>query len=125
MGTRATPVPATGIINGKPHLFVFSAPGKIQDILEDVTKKNNPAIPYISVRTANAADFCLQYAQEKNGSCAGILVNPGDYAFSVDFAALRQFDTEWKAAGGAEKRGFWIPGMTTEEEDFWQEHGID
>jgi hypothetical protein len=37
---------------------------------------------------------------------------------------LRAFHAEWSKRGGREGIGFWIPNMTTEEEDFWQENGL-
>ncbi len=37
---------------------------------------------------------------------------------------LEAFNDEWSRRGGRQAAGFWIPNMTTEEEDFWQENGL-
>jgi hypothetical protein len=42
----------------------------------------------------------------------------------IPFAQLESYHAEWSQRGGRQASGFWIPNMTSEEEDFWQEHGL-
>jgi hypothetical protein len=53
----------------------------------------------------------------------GVLVNPPEDAALIPFSQIEAFHREWKARGERQAAGFWIPNMTSEEEDFWQEHG--
>ena len=42
----------------------------------------------------------------------------------IPFDQLKAFHAEWSRRGERQTAGFWIPNMTTEEEDFWQENGL-
>jgi hypothetical protein len=120
-GSHANPRPAMAEVENQHCLLTFSSASKLEDVFGDSPKKGK-RIPYISVKSADAIPYCLQFRAEK---CSGVLVNPGDYCFTVDLDAMEKFDREWKSRDMQVGRGFWIPNMTTEEEDFWQEHGVD
>jgi hypothetical protein len=70
----------------------------------------------ITIPTAAAMKWCVE-------GRTGLLVNPGEDAVMIPFEHVEGFHAEWIARGGREASGFWIPNMTTEEEDFWQENG--
>ncbi len=54
----------------------------------------------------------------------GLFVNAPEDAVMIPFAQVENFHSEWVKRGGRQSSGFWIPNMTTEEEDFWQEHRL-
>jgi hypothetical protein len=55
----------------------------------------------------------------------GLLINPNQGEIvQVPPATLASFFEEWNQRGARQAAGFWIPNMTTEEQDFWQEHGL-
>jgi hypothetical protein len=68
--------------------------------------------------TAAALDWCVERQ-------IGLLIN---YWISetvlVPPDTLAAFVAEWKQRGGRQAAGFWIPNLTNEEEDFWQENGL-
>jgi hypothetical protein len=119
IGTKETPQAAKLPIESEECLIVFSDPGRIEDVInaslnpEDFPK-NEP--PVITIPTAAAMAWCVERR-------AGALVNPGEDSALVPFERLKAFHAEWRQRGGRQAAGFWIPNMTTEEEDFWQEQG--
>jgi len=66
---------------------------------------------------AAAMTWCVEHR-------AGVLVNPGEDSALIPVERLEIFQAEWRQRGGRQAAGFWIPNMTTEEEDFWQEQGL-
>jgi hypothetical protein len=119
IGTKEKPEPAMAEIEGGQYLLVFSNGERIAEIVGEGREKGDP-LPIISMSTTAAMAWCLERRAE---DCGGLLVNPGDYAALIPVAQLEGFAAEWKHRGGRLASGFWIPSMTTEEEDFWQEHG--
>ncbi len=122
VGMKEKPQPAeTKIENGR-YLLVFSDPDRIEELLhKDESHPASDPLPVITMATTHAMPWALE--QGKTGS-AGLLVNPGEEAFLLPMDQLEAFHSEWKNRGGTQAAGFWIPHMTTEEEDFWQEHGL-
>lgn len=122
VGTRGKPQPAEAEIESARSILVFSDPGRIEEIVRDADSFDpRQPLPILTLPTAKAMSWCL--GQEKNGY-TGLLVNPGEDAFLLPFDQLAAFHIEWSQRGGREASGFWIPNMTSEEEDFWQEHGL-
>jgi hypothetical protein len=95
---------------------VFSDAQRLEEFCEARKKFGNPGA--IVSPTAAALDWCVERG-------LGLLIN---YWISetvvVPAAVLAAFVEEWKQRGGREAAGFWIPNMTSEEEDFWQENGL-
>jgi hypothetical protein len=115
VGDRENPRPAQGEIEGGAHLLLFSDRERIGEIAP--ARENEPP-PVISIPTAQAMPWVLA------SRAAGLLVNPGADAFVIPLEQLGKFYEEWQQRGGGLASGFWIPGLTSEEEDFWQEHGL-
>ena len=113
VGTQDDPQPAETELEGGRYLLVFSDAGRVGQMLED---RGLPAeqLPVISI----PADAALGWSLERH---CGLIVNQ-DVVIPLDH--LQLYHEEWKTRGGARARGFWIPNLTSEEEDFWQEHGI-
>lgn len=115
IGTREKPQPAEGEVDGARYLIVFSDAVRV----EELSGSESSAPPPISMPTIKAFPWCLQQP-----GVAGLLVNPGEDAALVPRDRLEHFHAEWLARQAAQPAGFWIPNMTGEEEDFWQEHGL-
>jgi hypothetical protein len=119
-GTKENPQCAKTRIGPDDCFIVFSDPGRIEDLVqaslspEEFPKKETPVI---TIPTAAAMAWCVE-------NRAGLLVNPRDEGtVLIPFEQVEAFHAEWSQRGGRQAAGFWIPNMTTEEEDFWQEHG--
>ena len=101
---------------------VFSDAQRLRDFVEErkmpVAPRYGYEPPVIVSPMAPGLDWCVE-------NKLGLLINPtqGD-AVTVSPQAVAQFVEEWKQRGERQTAGFWIPNMTTEEEDFWQEHGL-
>lgn len=119
VGTKEAPQPAEGEIEKGRYLLVFSSRERIEEMLGDAVK--GQPLPVITISTEQAMSWCMEL---KAMGCAGLLVNPAEDGFMVPMDRLEAFHAEWKKRGGKQASGFWIPNMTTEEEDFWQEHGL-
>ena len=120
VGTKEKPQPAQSEIEDAWNLVVFSDTDRLEELVcEGGQFKTGDPLPIITMTTVQAMPWCLGQA-----GCAGLLVNPGDDAFLLPMNQLEAFHTEWIARGGRQAAGFWIPNMTTEEEDFWQENGL-
>jgi hypothetical protein len=115
-GTRGKPAPAQAEIEGARYLLVFSEPGRVEEIHEERARPGGPP-ETITIPTAAAMPWCVKNRM-------GLLVNPGEDSALIPLERLESFHTEWTLRGGRQAAGFWIPNMTTEEEDFWQEHGL-
>jgi hypothetical protein len=115
VGTREKPQPAEGEVEGGRHLLVFSDAVRV----EELSGSEGSAPPPISMPTIKAFPWCL----ERPG-CAGLLVNPGEDAVLVPRDHLDHFYRAWLARQAAQPSGYWIPNMTSQEEDFWEEHGL-
>jgi len=120
VGTKANPDPAMVDIDGGRYLLVFSDVSRIEEVVGEGHEKDDP-LPVISLPSASAITWCM--ARKEQG-CGGLLVNPGEYAALVPMPQLEYFHAEWTQRGGRQASGFWIPNLTTEEEDFWQQHGL-
>ncbi len=114
-GTREHPQPAEAEVEGARYLLVFSDAARVEDLMADT----GSAAPPISMPTIKAFGWSL----ERPGT-AGLLVNPGEDAALVPRDQVDFFHLEWRARQADGPAGFWIPNMTDEEEDFWQEHGL-
>ena len=115
-GTRENPLPAQAEIEGARYLPVFSDPGRIEEIQEAGARPGDP-LATITIPTAAAMAWCVELR-------TGLLVNPGEDSALIPLRQLEIFHAEWKQRGGRQAAGFWIPNMTTQEEDFWQERGL-
>jgi len=110
--STSNPQPSEVEIENHWYKIVFSDSARV----EELTPSRTIAIP-----TPKAMVWCLERQAE---GCAGLLVNPGDFAVLIPLEQLRAFHTEWHQRGGLQASGFWIPNLTTAEEDFWQQHGL-
>jgi hypothetical protein len=119
VGTHEKPQPATGEIEGTRVLLVFSDPDRV---LEAAGDAKFPAAPPVFSLPAPMA--LAQSLGEGLFRCAALLVNPGEDAALIPREQVAAFEREWRARDAAAARGFWIPNLTSEEEDFWQEHGL-
>lgn len=115
-GSREKPQAAETEIEGARYLLLFSDVDRIEEIIRESGRADNP-LPVISIPTAAAMAWCLEQQ-------AGILVNPGEDAVMIPLKQLELFHNEWSQRGKLKASGFWIPNLTTQEEDFWQEHGM-
>ena len=114
-GTREKPQPAEGEIEGSRYLLVFSS----AEHVEELTAGTESAPPPISMPTIKAFPWTLD-----RPGIGGLLVNPGEDAVLVPRDHVEYFHKEWLARQVSQPAGYWIPNMTDEEEDFWQEHGL-
>lgn len=119
-GTKEIPWVLEVEVENQWHKVVFSDYSRIEELIGDRGTKGE-ALPIISMPTAAAMTWCIERKAE---GCAGLLVNPGDFAALIPLSQLETFYTEWTQRGGRQASGFWIPNLTSEEEDFWQEHGL-
>jgi hypothetical protein len=120
LGTVENPRPADADLDGARHLLVFSDPDRIGELVPPARDSAGPP-PVISIPASAAMTWCLD---RRADGVAGLLVNPGEDAFAVSLDHLAAFHREWLRRGARHAAGYWIPSLTTEEEDFWQEHGL-
>ena len=112
IGTRESPQPAEVEVEGVRCLLIFSD----SDRVEEMTAGTESMPPPIAMPSIKAFPWCLA-----RGDCAGLLINPGEDAVLVPRDHVEHFYQAWLARRPA---GYWIPNMTSEEEDFWQQHGL-
>ena len=115
VGTKEAPEAAATRTGDDPCRIVCTDVGRIEDLLRESANRREP-LPVITIPTAAAMTWCVE-------GRVGLFVNPGEDAVMVPCDRLRIFHTEWTQRGSRLAAGFWIPNLTTEEEDFWQEHG--
>ncbi len=122
VGTVDQPQPALAELEGERLLLVFSDVDRVREMAESFGMPGTRAAPpVITIPTAGAMAWCL------NGGplvCDGLFINPGEDAVIVPREQAEIFAREWQAREGRLASGFWIPNLTTEEEDFWQENGL-
>jgi hypothetical protein len=100
----------------RPFAMVFSDAQRLEEFCEARRELGNPGA--VISPTAAALDWCV-------GRQLGLLINYGiSETVLVPAPALAGFVEEWKQRNERQAAGFWIPNMTSEEEDFWQEHGL-
>ena len=118
VGTKEAPQSATTQIGSEPCRIVYSDVGRIEELFQEHgrAQKKGP-LPVITIPAAAAMAWCVE-------DRTGLLVNPGKDAAIIPFGRLEAFHAEWSQRGGRQAAGFWIPNMTTEEDDFWRERGM-
>jgi hypothetical protein len=116
VGTKEKPMPAEAGIEGGRYLVVFSDAGRIEEMREDNARRGD-AVATITIPCDKAMAWCVERR-------LGLLVNPGEDSALIPLERLEIFYAEWKERGGRAASGYWIPNMTTEEEDFWEELGM-
>jgi hypothetical protein len=118
LGTKEKPQAARSQIDGDPYLLVYSDTDRIEEFVQEQgAALANGSLPVISVPTEAAMKWCVECRM-------GLLVNPPEAAVMIPFSQVEAFHSSWNERGGRQAAGYWIPNMTTEEEDFWQEHGL-
>ncbi len=122
VGTKEKPISAEVEMENGRHLLVFSNMDRVEELMgEGGQFQADDPLPIITIPTVKAMPWCLE---RRTTNCVGLLVNPDEDAFLLPMDRLEVFHAEWIKRGGRQASGFWIPNMTTEEEDFWQEHGV-
>jgi hypothetical protein len=122
IGSKNDPQPATALLEDALCLIIFSDGNRLQESMENLdeqsARKNVQTTGLIGLPAQKAFQLCVDLQ-------AGLLVNPlsGEDNFHVAAEPVKTFFEEWKASGHL-GTGFWVPSMTDEEEDFWQENGL-
>ena len=121
IGSKDKPQAAKTEVDDDPCLLVFSDVDRIEELIRSSGAirhlPKNQAMPVISIQTAAAMRWCVECR-------IGLLINPSEDSVMIPFEQLQAFHSEWSRRGGLQASGFWIPNMTTQDEDFWQEHGL-
>jgi len=120
-GTKEQPRIARVLVSEDDCAVAFTDAGRVGDFLEEQpAMRTGPPndLPVIGSPMAAALSWCVE-------NQTGLLINPGGEDTAVASpAAVAAFVAEWQQRGGRQSAGFWIPNLTSEEEDFWQEHGL-
>jgi hypothetical protein len=117
-GTKENPSAARTQIDGEPCVLVFSDAARIEEFLEHKTGLGPKDGAPIAIPGPAALGWCVECR-------VGLVVNPDENgAVLIPLAQAESFHTAWKARVATHSAGFWIPNMTSEEEDFWQENGL-
>lgn len=70
-------------------------------------------------------ELALDYAQAfKSYGCYHWIINPGPYGFMLSLAEIESYQQQRKESAQAPNYGFWIPNLTSQEEAFWEDHGL-
>jgi len=118
VGTQETPQAAETQIDTDSCLLVFSDSGRVADLMDEKGSLSaHKPLPIIILATTSAMAWCVERR-------CGLLVNPGEDSVLIPFAQVAVFHGEWTQRLGRQVSGYWIPNMTSEEEDFWQEQGL-
>jgi hypothetical protein len=117
IGTKEKPNAARTTLDTDPFLLVYSDTGRIQDFVREQGGDKNAPLPVISVATTVAMAWAVECR-------VGLLLNPPEDGVLIPFEQLRDYHAAWTLRGGRQTSGFWIPNLTSEEEDFWQQHGL-
>ena len=113
VGTQEKPEPAAGEHNSEPIILVFTDGERANELVG-----NRKELSVLSIPQPAAIEWCVKLHH-------GLLVNGGGgESCIIPWAQLEAFHTEWLQRGAGQASGFWIPNLTTAEEDFWQEHGL-
>jgi len=116
LGTKDSPNIARTEIDTDPYVLVYSDPNRVEEILlQTLGNKNHGAVPIITVATEAALRWCVEIG-------LGLFINAPEDAVMIPALQVKNFYEEWQKRG--KQPGFWIPNMTSEEEDFWQEHEV-
>jgi len=117
IGTKESPRISSGKMASEECALVFSDVERIEEFLALNTRAGQE-LAVIASPTASALAWCVE-------NRVGVVLNPSvGETVMIPAAMLAAFIEEWKQRGGRQSAGFWIPNMTSEEEDFWQENGL-
>ncbi len=105
---------AESTYGGNRFAFIFSDGERANEMARE---KTAGLLSIISIPQPGAMEWCVKLR-------TGLLVNAQSESCMVPFDQLEAFLAEWTRRGEGKSAGFWIPNMTTEEEDFWQEYGL-
>jgi hypothetical protein len=118
VGTLEMPRAAEAQIETESYLLVFSDFGRVEEMMMGKGDfSTEEPMPIIALDTAKAMAWCVERR-------SGLLVNPGEEAILIPASQLKAFHHEWTQRVARQASGYWIPNMTTAEEDFWEEHGL-
>jgi hypothetical protein len=115
--TDLEPRAARTEVDGETYVLVFTDASRVDDVVAQVSNAKGDS-RVITTPTAAALAWCVEQR-------VGLLVNAaGEHPPLLPPDAVAAFLKEWQLRGAQQAAGFWIPEMTSEEEDFWQEHGL-
>jgi hypothetical protein len=122
IGSRAQPRSAVTEVEGARLLLLFSDPDRVLEVAAQAGLAAPPDDPpLITVPTPAVLAWALAAGPPP---WDGLLINPGEDAAVIPWEQLQSFARAWQARDARAGTGFWVPSLTTEEEDFWQEHGL-
>jgi hypothetical protein len=121
IGTKEKPSAAKTQVESDLCVLVFSDLARLEEFLEgkEGLVPKGETSPTIAIPSPAALGWCVDCG-------VGLIVNPDEAEGTVlvPFEQVKAFHTEWMNRGGSQTTGFWIPNMSSEEEDFWQQHGM-
>ena len=117
VGPPGAPEAAKAQIGPDLCRLVYTDAARIAELQENEPKAQVNRVSAITIPTGTAFAWCVEDRM-------GLFVNPGEDAVLIPFGHLEIYHADWIRDSGRRSAGFWIPNMTTEEEDFWQEHGL-
>jgi hypothetical protein len=119
-GTKASPVIARATIGNDECALVFTDSDRVEEFIAGhpaLQRAPEEGPPVIASPSGAALTWCVE-------NRAGLVINPGDDDTAlVPCSQIAPFVEEWQRRQD-QPAGFWIPNLTTEEEDFWREHGL-
>ncbi len=118
-GTKERPMAAKTQIESDLCVLVFSDAARVEEFLEgkEGLVPKGDVLPAIVIPSAAALAWCVE-------SQTGLLLNPNGEGVLIPLEQVKAFHAEWIQRGGRQAAGYWIPNMTSEEEDFWQANGL-
>jgi hypothetical protein len=112
-GGAGAPAIAQTRLDDTPCAPLATTPDCFREAMAD---ENAAAPPTIAVAPEPALAWCVEQG-------LGLLINPGsEGAALIPPTSVATFLAGWKLRPA--QAGFWIPNLTSQEEDFWQEHGL-
>ncbi|GEM_PF-984844 len=121
-GNEATPMPSFVELDNLILMPVFSSADQADTYTsERGQRQDRDPLGLISLQPPALLEYTRAF---KDYGCHHWIINPGPYGFIVPVEDAETYQKQRLESGEKSHIGFWIPNMTTEEEAFWEDHGL-
>ncbi|NJK90660.1 MAG: hypothetical protein HC904_01790 [Blastochloris sp.] len=121
-GTEAEPRPSFVELDGEILMPVFSSVDQADTYSSERGQRGDrDALGLISMPPPLLLEVSRLFT---DSGCHHWFVNPGPYGFILPLHEVESYESQRAQAQASAHTGFWIPNLTSEEEAFWEDHGL-
>jgi hypothetical protein len=121
-GMEASPMPSFVELDNLILMPVFSSTDQADTYTSERGQRGDrDPLGLISLQPLSLLEYSRAFTEF---GCSHWIINPGPYGFILGLDEAEAYQKAFRASVDQHSRGFWISNLTSEEEAFWEDHGL-